>query len=128
VKRARSGKGPTLIECVIYRLSVHTTADDPSKYRSEDEVKKWKKRDPIPRFQNYLGKKKLLSKDEIKKLEEEIKEEIQGIWDETEKQVERLGDPLDMFEHIYREMPPYLEQQRDAFADFLKARKENHDG
>ena len=35
VERARAGKGSTLIECVTYRLSLHTTADDPTKYRSE---------------------------------------------------------------------------------------------
>ncbi len=128
VERARAGKGPTLIECVTYRLSVHTTADDPGKYRSEKEVKKWEKRDPIPRFQNYLGNKNLLSKDEIEKLEKEIKEEIQGVWHETEKQMERLGDPMDMFEYVFHEMPPYLEEQRDAYAEFLKERKENHDG
>ena len=38
VERARAGDGPTLIECVTYRLGVHTTADDPTKYRSEEEV------------------------------------------------------------------------------------------
>ena len=38
VERARAGDGPTLIECVTYRLGVHTTADDPTKYRSEAEV------------------------------------------------------------------------------------------
>ena len=44
VERAREGGGPTLIECVTYRLGVHTTADDPTKYRSDEEVKAWERR------------------------------------------------------------------------------------
>ncbi len=38
VERARTGGGPTLIECVTYRLMMHTTADDPKRYRSDEEV------------------------------------------------------------------------------------------
>ncbi len=51
VDLARSGGGPTFIEMVTYRLSLHTTADDPKKYRSEEEVREWEKRDPISRFE-----------------------------------------------------------------------------
>ena len=47
VQKARAGGGPTLIECVTYRLGVHTTADDPTKYRSDEEVKVWERRDPL---------------------------------------------------------------------------------
>ena len=39
--RARSGKGATLIESVTYRITVHTTADDPKRYRSDEEVETW---------------------------------------------------------------------------------------
>ena len=60
VERARAGDGPTLIECVTYRLGVHTTADDPTKYRSDEEVKAWEQKDPLTRFRAYLEKKKLL--------------------------------------------------------------------
>src|SRR5262250_3283926 len=54
VARARAGDGPTLIECVTYRLGVHTTADDPTKYRPDDEVKAWEKKDPLTRLAPYL--------------------------------------------------------------------------
>jgi TPP-dependent pyruvate/acetoin dehydrogenase alpha subunit len=60
VERARAGGGPTLVECVTYRLGVHTTADDPTKYRSEEEVKAWEQKDPLTRFGAYLEKKNLL--------------------------------------------------------------------
>ena len=52
VDRARKGEGATLIECVTYRLSVHTTADDPKRYRSEAEVDQWHRRDPLRRYEN----------------------------------------------------------------------------
>src|ERR671936_941870 len=55
--RARNGDGPTLIECVTYRLGVHTTADDPTKYRSDDEVRAWEKKDPLTRLVPYLERK-----------------------------------------------------------------------
>src|SRR2546426_4818836 len=60
VDRARAGEGPTLIECVTYRLGGHTTADDPTKYRSTEEVAEWERRDPLTRFRAYLEKKDLL--------------------------------------------------------------------
>ncbi|MFT3971566.1 MAG: pyruvate dehydrogenase (acetyl-transferring) E1 component subunit alpha [Micropruina sp.] len=54
--RARSGKGPTLIEAYTYRMGAHTTSDDPTKYRSNDETERWRQRDPISRVQTYLTK------------------------------------------------------------------------
>ena len=124
VERARAGEGATFIECVTYRLSVHTTADDPTKYRDEEEVEKWAKRDPIPRFQNYLKDKGLLTDEDIEALEEEIKEEIQAAVDSAEKKMKELDDDaLSMFDHIYEEMPPHIKAQREE----LKAELEEEE-
>ena len=112
VERARSGKGPTMIECVTYRMMMHTTADDPKKYRTEDEVKAWEKKDPLKRFQDYLKKKKLLSEKRINELEEEVGDEIQKAVDKAEKLMKEYTDPVVMFEHVYAEMPPALQAQR----------------
>jgi pyruvate dehydrogenase E1 component alpha subunit len=112
VAHARDGGGPTMIECVTYRLSVHTTADDPSVYRDEEEVERWRERDPIPRFQRYLRSRDLISDNDIDALEEEIKEEIDAAWEEAKGVMESLGDPADMFDHVYAETPPYLQEQR----------------
>ncbi|MGK7312205.1 MAG: pyruvate dehydrogenase (acetyl-transferring) E1 component subunit alpha, partial [Candidatus Longimicrobiales bacterium M2_2A_002] len=65
VARARDGEGPTLIEAVTYRLSLHTTVDDPSRYRSEEEVEEWEARDPIPRFRDYLEERGVLDEDAL---------------------------------------------------------------
>src|SRR5512145_2277111 len=106
VARARAGQGPTLIECVTYRLGVHTTADDPTKYRSDDEVRAWEKKDPLTRLVSYLERKGLLTPG----LEEEIDAEIAAAIERFE--ATPPPDPLTIFDHVYAERPPHLERQR----------------
>ena len=127
VQRARSGDGPTLIECVTYRLMMHTTADDPKRYRTDEEVEKWRKRDPLPRFQKYLMDKGLLSGDKLNEIESEIMEEIQAAVEGAEKQMAAFGDPMDMFDHAYAEMPPYLKEQKADLARELSESGEEGD-
>lgn len=123
VERARSGDGPTLIECVTYRMAVHTTADDPKRYRTDEEVEQWKKRDPITRFQTYLMNKGVLTKDKTAVLDAGVAEEIQSAIDLAEEQMKSLGNPLDMFDHAYAEMPAYLKEQKEALAAELGERE-----
>lgn len=128
-ERARAGDGPTLVECITYRLSLHTTADDPTRYRDEEEVEKWEKREPIARFRTYLKEKELLDDDKIEALEAEIEEQIQSAVDQAEEKMNELeGDTLSMFNHIYAQMPPYLQEQKESLADTLTAVQEaTHD-
>jgi len=63
VEYARSGRGPTLIEAVTYRMEGHTTADDPRRYRSQEEVERWRELDPIARYESFLGRAGLWSDD-----------------------------------------------------------------
>ena len=111
VDRARAGDGPTLIECVTYRLSVHTTADDPSKYRSEEEVTMWEKKDPLTRFRAYLEKRGLLESDIESRIDAEIAEAVQRF------EATPPPDPLTMFDHAYAELTPDLEAQRAELAE-----------
>jgi len=129
VERARSGGGPTFIECVTYRLLMHTTADDPKRYRTDKEVEQWQKRDPLPRFQKYLTSKGLLPEDRLAEIESEVMQEIQAAVDRAEEKMKTIGDPVDMFEHAYAEMPPYLVEQKEEFERELAAPdKEADDG
>jgi pyruvate dehydrogenase E1 component alpha subunit len=129
VERARRGEGPTLIECVTYRLMMHTTADDPKRYRTDEEVEKWNRRDPLPRFETYLTNKGLLSEEKGSVIESEILDEIQTAIDHAEKQMESMGDPIDMFDNTYAEMPSSLKSQKKAFAQVMAASgKEGKDG
>lgn len=117
--RARAGDGPTLIECVTYRMMMHTTADDPKRYRTDEEVASWQKKDPIKRFQVYLKNKSLLTDDGIAAVEQSVKERVQAAVDQAEKEMAETPDPLHMFEHAYEIMPPHLKSQREAFARSL---------
>lgn len=113
VERARAGEGPTLIELVTYRLSVHTTADDPGKYRSKEEEETWAGRDPLPRYQRYLKGKGLLDDDQIEELEGEIKAEITKAWEEAKQRMDRLEKETEnIFQHVYAELPRHLREQR----------------
>ena len=128
VDRARSGQGPTFMECVTYRMMMHTTADDPKRYRTEEEVNAWKARDPIIRFQKYLTDKGLLSEEKVQTLEEEIQGEIQQAVDRAEDVMKKAVDPMPMFDHVYAESPPYLEEQKQEFERELAAIEEESHG
>ena len=106
VERARRGEGPTLIECVTYRLGVHTTSDDPTKYRSTEEVQAWERKDPLTRFGAYLQKRNLLEAG----LEEAVDAEIARAVSAFE--ATGAADPLAMFDHAYATRTAPLEAQR----------------
>ncbi len=123
VERARSGGGPTFIECVTYRIMMHTTADDPKKYRPEEEVELWKKKDPLDRYRKYLQQKGIAAADDLAALEEEVKKQIQEAVEQAERQMQELGDPLEMFNHLYADLPLHLQAQKAILATELKKDK-----
>jgi len=112
--RARAGGGPTLIECVTYRLSVHTTADDPTKYRSEEEVRAWERKDPLTRFRAYLEKKGLLEAGLEEAIDADIAEAVRRF------EATPPADPLTAFDHLFAERPAGLEAQRAEVAARLR--------
>jgi pyruvate dehydrogenase E1 component alpha subunit len=114
VDRARSGGGPTLVECVTYRLGVHTTADDPTRYRSAEELAAWERKDPLTRFVAHLRTRGLLDEG----LEQEVDAEIAAAVERFE--AAPPPDPLRMFEHAYGQLPPDIERQRQAMAARLR--------
>lgn len=79
VERARSGGGPTLIEALTYRMGPHTTADDPGRYRLQEEVKAFETLDPINRYRKYLINRGLLSESEDKRIWEEWSLKIEDV-------------------------------------------------
>lgn len=111
VDRARGGGGPTFVECVTYRMGPHSSSDDPTRYRSDEEVASWAKKDPIARFERYLSKSELLDDESRTAIIEDLEREISAAIDE----VEDLGPPPrdSLFDDVYVAMPPSLEAQRD---------------
>ena len=119
IDRARNGGGPTMIECVTYRVMMHTTADDPRRYRSDEEVEAWQKKDPLPRFETYLSKKGILSDRNKTDLESQVLEEIQSAIDRAEQLMKEEVDPLEMFDHLYAELSPDLQSQKNELARII---------
>jgi TPP-dependent pyruvate/acetoin dehydrogenase alpha subunit len=120
VEKARTGGGPTLVEAVTYRLLAHTTADDPKRYRKDEEVKAWEARDPLPRFATYLHSRNLLSEKIEQVMEEEIVAEIEAA---TRAYESFRADPLEFFEHMYAEMTPELRAQQAELRAYLASKQ-----
>jgi acetoin:2,6-dichlorophenolindophenol oxidoreductase subunit alpha len=96
IERARDGEGPTFIECKTYRTRGHNEADPQWYYRSKEEVKKWEEECPIKKMKKYLIDNELMTEEEDKKLNDEIKQEL-------EEAVEfAKGSPLPEEEYIVK--------------------------
>ena len=113
--RAREGKGPTLIECVTYRLGDHTTADDASRYRSREEVEQWKQKDPIERLRIYMEKTGLWSKTYDQEVRSDAKDKVEEAVRETENMPP--PDPRDMFRFMFHELTAELREQMEGFLE-----------
>jgi len=106
---ARAGRGPRFIEALTYRIGAHTSSDDPTKYRSADELEMWKRRDPIARFETYL--RSLGVSDEFFAA---VAEEGEDLAADTRRRTLALGEPpaAKMFQHVYSDPHPLMEEQR----------------
>jgi pyruvate dehydrogenase E1 component alpha subunit len=118
VAKARSGGGSTLIEAVTYRFGPHTTADDPTKYRREDEIEPWKQLDPLVRLRLYLKGRGLWSDEVEKRMTEEAQKEI----DQAVKEAETVPVPEleEIFKYVYAEMTPQLKEQMEYLKEIFK--------
>ncbi len=121
VERARAGQGPTLIEAYTYRLGAHTTSDDPTKYRKDEEVEEWRVKDPIRRFETYLLKEGVITEDYIEELKLELDAEVAKTFESIENQSDTEIE--DIFKYQYEEMTPQLKEQLDEYRSFLEGGK-----
>lgn len=118
LERARSGGGPTLIEAVTYRIGDHTTADDASRYRSDEEVASWRARDPIVRLRRFLEARGLWDDGR----ESELEAQAHAWVDEQVQAFEAMPpqSPEDLFTHMYGETPPHLQEQMAALLEEVR--------
>lgn len=96
-ERARSGGGPTFVEAQTYRAGPHTTSDDPTKYRTGDEARRWP--DPIPRFRAFLEAAGVWDSERDEALGAEIDAEIERAVEEVE--AEPAPDPRSLIEGVF---------------------------
>lgn len=113
LEKAKSGGGPTLIECFTYRLDDHTTADDASRYRSKEEVESWKKKEPMIRLRLFLEKKGLWTKE----YEESVAKKAQELVDSEIQKSEAYPppDPADILRYTNQEL---TERQKKEIEEF----------
>ena len=125
LERARKGEGPTFIEAFTYRRLMHTTADDPTRYRTEEEQEEWDRKDPLKRFRVYLKNKGIWSE----KWEKELEEKAKGLIKKSVKKAESLPphDVEDLFRHMYGEMPDNLKEQMEYLKESIKGREIDED-
>lgn len=121
IDRARNGEGPTLIEAFTYRLGAHTTSDDPTLYRKDEEVEKWWEKDPVARFKKYLLNKNILTEEWEEKTKKELEQEVVSTFEEIERTSDTEID--DIFKYHYATMPPQLEEQLEEYKAFLEGGK-----
>jgi pyruvate dehydrogenase E1 component alpha subunit len=109
LEKARNGE-PVLLEAVTYRLEDHTTSDDSTRYRDEEEVEEWKEHDPVKRFREYLKENDIWD-DDLEEYEDEAEEIIQ---EAAEKAIE-MDDPSvdEMFDYVYKDMPDILKKEEE---------------
>jgi pyruvate dehydrogenase E1 component alpha subunit len=120
VERARRGDGATFIEAVTYRMSVHTTADDPKVYRDDSESAQWEKKCPIARFETYLRNTGTMTDEDFTRVAEECEKEVLAGRDRFRERAQ--ADPHEIFEFMFEDMPPELREQRREYFERL-ARK-----
>ena len=122
VERARGGGGPTFIEARTYRMEAHTTSDDPTRYRSDEELEHWSRFDPIARMERFLRARELYDDDFRAAIEQEAKDQATHLRDEIYDAPH--GDPLELFDHVYVDPPPIYERQRRQLQAELDAHEE----
>ena len=119
IERARRGDGPTLVEAVTYRLADHTTADDASRYRSDDEVSEHWGLEPVLRLRNLLVAGGHWGRDQEEQLLAECSSAIDAAT--TAYESYRPLPATAMFEHLYATLP-------DAYAAQLADVATHQDG
>ncbi len=99
IDRARSGGGPTLIECKTYRYVGHHEGDPGTDYRTRDEVQYWKELDPVIRARKLLIESKMADDGELKAVDQEVEDLIDQAVEFAEKSPE--PSPESVTEHVF---------------------------
>ncbi len=115
--RAYAGRGPTLIEAVTYRMGPHTTSDDPTRYRTRAEEEEWSVKDPLVRLRALLRTEGLADE----RFEDSVDGAARAAATELRRGCLAMDDPEPavLFDHVYAEPHPLLEEERAAYAAYL---------
>ncbi len=115
VERARRGGGPSLLVLVTYRMTGHSSSDDPTRYRDADEVERWSRRDPLERFARFLAGRGLLDDERREALRARLLAEIDAV-----VRAEEAAAPMplrSLVEDVYAGVPAHLRRQFNRFLE-----------
>ncbi|PNU18586.1 pyruvate dehydrogenase (acetyl-transferring) E1 component subunit alpha [Geothermobacter hydrogeniphilus] len=115
LQRARSGGGPSLIECETYRMADHTTADDAARYRDPEEVQRWQRRDPLLRMRRFLADRGLWDDARQQQLETEIDARLDRAV--AREEATPPARARDIFAYTWTEMTPRQKRQLQQLRD-----------
>ena len=111
-EQARKGGGPTLIEARTMRMGGHSTSDDPSRYVPKELLEEWAAKDPVARFERYLGGRGLWTAEEGKRLYDEAVAEVSAAAREAEEAPKPGLETI--FSDVFEELPAHLRRQGQA--------------
>ncbi|MET9851516.1 pyruvate dehydrogenase (acetyl-transferring) E1 component subunit alpha [Streptomyces sp. NPDC006450] len=117
LERARRGEGPTLVEAFTYRMGAHTTSDDPTKYRRDEETAAWEAKDPILRLKAHL----LATGGADEAYFDQLEVESEALGKRVREVVRSMPDPdtMAIFENVYADGHALVDEERAQFAAYL---------
>lgn len=117
--RALAGDGPTLIEALTFRIGPHSSSDDPSRYRPNEQLETWQKKDPIERLKKFMKSAGMWSEAFEKEVVESAIDEVNA----AVKHAETVPLPASstLFTDVYATMPPHLVEQQERLLALERA-------
>jgi TPP-dependent pyruvate/acetoin dehydrogenase alpha subunit len=112
VERALAGEGPTLVECLTYRVGFHNTSDNPAEYRDEEEVEAARRLDPLLRLSRYAASVGAWSEAREEELRTDAAAHVQAAYRKVSAMPQ--PGPEEVYEHVYATLPERVRRQRDG--------------
>ena len=101
VDRARSGGGPTLIECLTYRHKGHSKSDK-NLYRTKEEIEFWKTKDPVGIFETKVVESGQLTTEEVEQLTQKVRDAVRLAIQEATQAPD--SDPAELLSSVFRQV------------------------
>jgi pyruvate dehydrogenase E1 component alpha subunit len=126
LEHARSGQGPMLVEAFTYRMGAHTTSDDPTRYRLDEERAEWESKDPILRLRALLEKEGHADEAWFAALEAES----EALGRRVRDAVRSMPDPAPaaIFEHVYADGHALVDEERAAYQAYAASFESDGEG
>jgi pyruvate dehydrogenase E1 component alpha subunit len=123
-EHARTGQGPMLVEAFTYRMGAHTTSDDPTRYRRQEELEAWEAKDPILRLRRLLDREELADEAFFADLDGES----DALARRVREAIRTMPDPdtMAIFEHVYADGHALVDEERAQHAAYLASFEEAH--